>query len=515
MDKATIQIHTGIEPSAPVERAREADPCAMVIFGGTGDLARRKLIPALYNLDVDGLLPRGFAALGVSRRAQPAGEFRRWHHESAAQFSRQKPLDPVIWERFASGLDSLAGDLNDPQTYARMREQLSEFDQKCGTRGNRLFYFATPSSDFPEILRKLHSAGLLYQMDSPGENPEKPWSRVIIEKPFGRDFHSAQELNRLAAEVLNENQIFRIDHYLGKETVQNILVFRFANAIFEPLWNRKYIDHVQITAAEEIGIEGRGRFYDETGVLRDIIQNHLLQVLALCAMEVPPSFQPEAIRDERVQVFRSLRPMRGEEVERCAVRAQYLGYREEPDVRPDSRTPTYAALKVLIDNWRWQGVPFYLRAGKRLRKRSTEVAIVFQPIPFCLFGREEVCQLIEPNVLTLRIQPDEGIALRIACKVPGKDLTVGNVMMDFSYAGGFKKAPQEAYERLLLDCMKGDPTLFARKDDVEQSWKFVTPILEAWEENRKAPLPVYEPGSAGPHEAEELLWRDRRRWREI
>jgi len=509
MDKATIQFQTGITPAAPVEQAGEADPCAMVIFGGTGDLARRKLIPALYNLNLDGLLPGSFACLGLSRRAGGSSEFRALHRESTSRYSRRKSLDRQEWESFAAALESLAGDLNDPGTYDRLKRKLSGLDQTRGTRGNRLFYFATPSSDFPAILQKLKGAGLLYP---PGE---ERWSRVIIEKPFGRDLRSARELNRLAAEVLDESQIYRIDHYLGKETVQNILVFRFANAIFEPLWNRKYIDHVQITAAEEIGIEGRGRFYDETGVLRDIIQNHLLQVLALCAMEVPASFQSEEIRNERVQVFRSLRPILGEEVRRSVVRAQYAGYRDEPDVRPDSRTPTYAALKVLIDNWRWQGVPFYLRAGKRLRKRSTEVDIFFQPIPHCLFGRGDVCQLIEPNVLTLRIQPDEGIALRFACKVPGNDLSVGNVMMNFSYAGGFERPPQEAYERLLIDCMRGDPMLFARQDDVEESWKFITPILEAWEKDGETPLPEYQPGSAGPAEAGELLHGEGRRWREL
>jgi glucose-6-phosphate 1-dehydrogenase len=506
MDPSTIRI-SAEAPPAPLGTAREPDPCAMVIFGGTGDLARRKLVPALYNLEVDGLLPAGLRVLGLSRHAGPAGEYREAVRKAVEAHSR-RPLDPAMWERFAGRLDSMAADLNDPGTYERMRERLEEADGTRGTAGNRLFYFATQPDDFPVALRRLQEGGLFRP---PGG---RPWSRVVIEKPFGRDLDSARELNRLVGEHLDESQVFRIDHYLGKETVQNILVFRFANSIFEPVWNRKYIQEVQITAAEEIGIEGRGAFYDRTGVVRDILQNHLLQILSLCAMEVPVSFRADEVRDEKVRLLRSLRPLAGDPIGRDVVLAQYRGYREEPGVSPDSRAPTYAALKVQIDNWRWQGVPFYLRAGKRLPRRATEVAIVFQAIPFCLFGREDVCQRIEPNVLVLRIQPDEGIALRFATKVPGADLAVGNVRMDFSYAGAFSRAPQEAYERLLLDVMRGDATLFARQDDVERSWRFVTPILEAWESG-DGPVPAYEPGSEGPREADDLLRRDGRRWRKI
>jgi glucose-6-phosphate 1-dehydrogenase len=332
----------------------------------------------------------------------------------------------------------------------------------------------------------------------------------VIEKPVGRDLASARDLNRLIAEGLDESQVFRIDHYLAKETVQNILVFRFGNSIFEPLWNRKYVDHVQITMAEDLGIERRGKFYDATGVVRDVIQSHILQLLSLVAMEPPATFKADDIRNEKHQLLRSLRPILLED----SVHAQYRGYRQEEGVAPGSRTPTYVALKVMVDNWRWQGVPFYIRAGKGLKRRRTEISIQFQTIPLCLFGREDVCQRIEPNVLTMRIQPDEGIALRFSCKVPGDDLTVAPLMMDFSYAKSFKKPPEEAYERVLLDAMRGDATLFARRDGDEQAWAFLTPLLEAWE-GSSGEVPQYDRGSEGPREADQLLWRTRHRWRSL
>jgi glucose-6-phosphate 1-dehydrogenase len=507
-----VQIET--LPGAPFHAERGADPCALVIFGATGDLARRKLFPGLYNLSREGLLPRECAIIGLGRNSADLPAFRALIKEAVARFSRTK-LDPAAWEELAARIYYVRGDLDEPGTYVALRAELARVDREHGTRGDRLYYFSVPPSSFPVILGRLREFGLLYDHEAVAGGG--PWSRVMIEKPFGRDLASARALNKMAASFLHESQIFRIDHYLGKETVQNILVFRFGNSIFEPVWNRKYIDHVQITAAEELGMEGRGKFYDAIGALRDVVQNHLLEVLALVAMEPPVSFRADDQRDERVQVLRSLRPIVGEAVARETVRAQYRGYRQEPDVAPNSRTATCAALKVSIDNWRWQGVPFYLRAGKRLARRLTEIAIHFQAVPLCLFGRDDVCQPLEPNVLTLRLQPDEGIALRFTCKTPGGDLYVSNVTMDFSYARSFDRPPQEAYERLFLDCMRGDATLFARQDGVERAWEFVNPILEGWAaaDRRGEPIPEYDPGSAGPVEADALLARDGRRWRPL
>jgi len=503
----TPKVEVRAEGHAALAPPRRPGPCALVIFGASGDLAHRKLVPALYELARANLLPERFAVVGFARRALSPETFREGLREAVSRHARTRPFDERVWERLAPRIDYVSGDYDDADSFGALAARLGEVDARLGTGGNRLHYLSVPPDAFGSILVRLREAHLVHPPAGEG-----PWSRVILEKPFGRDLASARMLNRLVGDVLDESQAYRIDHYLGKETVQNLLVFRFGNSVFEPIWNRKYVDHVQITAAESIGVEKRGRFYDEVGVLRDIVQNHLLQVLALCAMEPPISFVPEEIRNQRVQVFRALRPVGGGEVPHETVRAQYRGYREEPDVARDSRTPTYCALRVWIDSWRWQGVPFYLRAGKRLGRRTTEVSIHFQPIPLCLFGREDACLQTEPNVLTVRIQPDEGIALRFASKVPGDELAVSNVSMDFSYARAFEVEPPEAYEKLLLDAMRGDPTLFARRDDVEEAWEFVTPILEAWDADRESPIAAYEPGSAGPPEADALLRRDGRGW---
>jgi len=498
------QVRVNPQASPAVVRSRPPDPCVVVIFGVTGDLTHRKLMPALYNLAREGDLPERFAVIGTSTSVTSAAQFRAQLHESVSNFSRTKPLDEEVWNRFSAPLETVVADVNMPTDYAKLRGVIEEVEKKHGLPGNRLYYLAVPPGVFPVILWNLKGAGLL----SPAETT--PWSRVVIEKPFGHDLASARELNRTVADLLDEKQTFRSDHYLGKETVQNILVFRFGNSIFEPIWNRKYVDHVQITMAEEIGVERRGKFYDATGVLRDVVQSHLLQVLALCTMEAPGTFKADDIRDEKFKLLRSIRPI----VPGDVVAAQYDGYRRAEGVAKNSRTPTYVALKLAIDNWRWQGVPIYVRAGKGLAARNTEVSIHFQTIPFCLFGSEEVCQRIEPNVLTLRIQPHEGIALRFGCKVPGEDLSVGSVTMDFSYADSFHRAPWEAYERLLLDAMRGDHTLFARRDGDEQAWALVSPILESWAAGRE-PLPEYPLGSAGPKEADQLLKRDGKRWRPL
>jgi len=480
---------------------RPPDPCTVVLFGATGDLAHRKIVPALYNLARLGELPSPLAVVATSTSVGPSEGYRADLRQALGSFSPTQAVDESIWNRLALSIETVAGDYATPRGWAALGEKLRAVERERGTGGNRLFYLALPPSVFPVILTGLRESGLLHPAG------DGPWSRVVIEKPFGRDLASARELNRLVAGVLDEGQTFRIDHYLGKETVQNILVFRFGNSIFEPLWNRKYVDQVQITMAETIGVEHRGKFYDANGVVRDVVQNHLLQVMSLVAMELPATFGADDVRDEKHKLLRSVRPLAPEDV----VYGQYRGYREEEGVRKGSRTPTFAALRLQVDNWRWQGVPFYIRAGKGLARRTTEVQIHFQQIPFCLFGREDVCQLIEPNVLTLRIQPDEGISLCFATKVPGDDLAVGSVTMDFSYAGAFQSAPGEAYEKLLLDAMRGDATLFARPDSDEQSWALLTPLLEAWDRSSAEPA-YYERSSSGPAEADLLPRRDRRRW---
>lgn len=501
-------VSTSVVPGAAILSDSGVEPCALVVFGATGDLARRKLFPALYNLHLGGHLPEGVQIVALGRRAPDQAAFRSMQREAVEKFSRTKPVDPARWAELEERIHYLRGDVDDPETFDALAKKLAELDGRKigGTEHNRIFFFSMPPTSFTTILGGLKDAGLLHEE---GAQPEpgagrRPYSRLMIEKPFGRDLASAQELNRQAAEFVSESQIYRVDHYLGKETVQNILVLRFANVMFEPLWNRNYVEHVEITASEELGMEGRGAFYDEVGVLRDVVQNHMLEMLALAAMEPPVSFKAEDVRDQKAILLRAVRPIHQSEVASQVVRAQYKGYREEDKVAPESSTATYAAARFMIDNWRWHGVPFYLRAGKKLGARKTEIAIHFRAVPLCLFGRDEVCQRLEQNVLVLRIQPDEGASFSFMCKKPGEDLMVSQVTMDFSYAKAFARQPPEAYERIFLDCMRGDSTLFARKDAVESAWALCTPILEAWERDSSVPLYEYFPGTDGPEEAEAL-----------
>jgi glucose-6-phosphate 1-dehydrogenase len=487
---------------------RKAPPTAVVIFGATGDLAGRKLAPALYNIMVDGALAELTPIIGVSRSQLTAQQFSDQLRPRVQQFSRQK-VDDDHWKQFASMIDYVGGEFHDDALYEKLKARLDAARAK-GTYGNRVFYLSTPPSVFATILEKLHQHGLIERCQ---QQPGATCCRVIVEKPFGRDLATARALNEMIGSYLDESQIYRIDHYLGKETVQNILVLRFGNSIFEPLWNRNHIDYVEITAAEDIGIEGRGAFYEQTGVVRDIIQNHLLQVMALVTMEVPASFKADDIRDEKSQVLRSVRELTPDCIEHYAIRGQYRGYRDEKGVSPTSNVPTYAAVRFLIDSWRWHGVPFYMRAGKRLSERLTEVSIHFKAVPLVLFKDEAAGSVLQPAVLTLRIQPHEGISLRFVAKVPGEHIQVGNVVMQMSYADAFKRPIAEAYERLLLDCMRGDATLFNRRDSVDRAWQLIEPILHAWETTPGAHL--YDPGTSGPAAADEMMGRDAHSWREL
>lgn len=498
---------------------RTGDACAVVIFGASGDLTKRKLMPALYNLAVSRSLPGGFAVVGVARRAKTHEQFRTEMKEGVSSFSRRKPIDPAVWSDFERGVSYVAGTFESAKTYSDLREHLEQLDTERGTRKNRLYYLAVPPNDFGVIMKNLKEAGLVAPASSI-HAPGAPWTRVIVEKPFGHDLASARELNDTVAETFDESQVFRIDHYLGKETVQNLLVFRFANSLFEPLWNREHIDHVQITVAEEIGVEGRGKFYEQTGVTKDIVENHLMQLLCLTAMEPPISLAADAVRDEKVKVLRSLRAMERSMVQSNVVRGQYTrgyvkgeevpGYREEPDVAKDSHIDTFVAMKVHVDNWRWGGVPFYVRAGKRLARRVTEIAIQFKKVPHTLFTAPDGG--ISPNVLTMRIQPDEGIALRFTTKEPGGHTVLRDVAMDFRYGTAFGSNTPEAYERLLLDSMRGEATLFTRRDEVEEQWAYIDHVFAAWRE-QNTPPPAYAAGTWGPEQADDLMARDGRRWR--
>jgi glucose-6-phosphate 1-dehydrogenase len=489
-------------------KRRRPEPTAVVIFGALGDLAGRKLAPAFYNLMLDNALVDPTVIIGVSRGDQTAAQFASHLQPRVGEFSRRK-VDPAAWSKFCAMLDFVGGEFDRDATYLALKEKL-EAAKARGTRGNRLFYLSVPPAVFPLILEKLQVHGLIERQQ---QKLGVPACRVIVEKPFGRDLESARALNEMTGTYLHESQIYRIDHYLGKETVQNILVLRFGNSIFEPIWNRSHIEYVEITAAESIGIEGRGAFYEQTGVVRDIIQNHLLQVMSLVSMEVPASFSADDIRDEKSQVLRSVRPFDLNDVANWCVRGQYRGYRDEDGVARDSQTPTFAAMRFMIDSWRWQGVPFYLRAGKRMAERVTEVALHFKSIPLVLFKEEAAGSVLQPCVLTLRIQPQEGISLRFVAKVPGENIQVGNVVMTMSYADAFKRPIAEAYERLILDCMRGDATLFNRRDSVDRAWELIQPVQQVW--SATPGVHIYEPGSSGPQAADEMMGRAGHSWREL
>jgi glucose-6-phosphate 1-dehydrogenase len=493
---------------ADASKKRRPEPTAIVIFGATGDLAGRKLAPALYNLMIDGSLPDPSIIIGVSRNTLTPPEFAQHLQPRVAEHSRRK-VEAPLWDRFASTLDYVSGEFDADSTYEALKKQLEAAKAK-GTKGNRMFYLSTPPAVFPMILQKLQQHGLIERAT---QKNGTPGCRVIVEKPFGRDLASARALNELIGGYLHESQIYRIDHYLGKETVQNILVLRFGNSIFEPLWNRNHVDYVEITAAESIGIEGRGSFYEQTGVVRDIIQNHLLQVMSLVTMEVPASFAPDDIRDEKSQVLRSVRPLSLNDVANYCVRGQYRSYRSEPGVAEDSETPTFAAMRFMIDSWRWQGVPFYLRAGKKLSERLTEVNIHFKAVPLVLFKNEAAGSVLQPAVLSLRIQPQEGISLRFVAKVPGDAISVGNVLMNMTYADAFHRPISEAYERLLLDCMRGDATLFNRRDSVDRAWELIQPVLQVWEATPG--VEIYEDNSDGPKGCDTMIQRGGHGWREL
>ncbi len=499
------------QPPQPSEAP--APPSAIVIFGANGDLTKRMLIPALYRLAYEKRLPPGFSVVGVSRTPMADSIFRDRMRESVQRYLQDSPFDPALWDDFAHGLFYLDGDIFDATLYDRLKSKLAEVELARATGGNVLFYLSTQPSQYGPVASALGAAGL-NRAARPGA-----WRRIIVEKPFGHDLASAHQLNHSLQDVFAENEIYRIDHYLGKETVQNILAFRFGNGIFEPLWNRRYVAHVQITAAESIGVEGRGAYYQEAGALRDMIQNHLLQVMATIAMEPPSAYESRAVRDERSKLLRAIRVMKPDDVDSNAVKGQYgpaeiggepaPGFRQEPAVDPHAQTDTYAALRLEVDNWRWAGVPFYIRTGKRMPRRFTDVAIQFNCAPLSMFGEGTRRW---PNLLVLGIQPEEGISLRFSAKVPGQGMSLRPVTMDFNYGTGFGTRSPAAYETLLLDALQGDATLYTRQDMVEASWKVVEPVLEVWSET-KFDLPNYAAGTWGPQASDDMLGRNGHQWR--
>jgi len=497
-------------------KARPADPCCLIIFGASGDLTHRLLVPALYNLAVAGLLPKAFALIGVSRSASSSEAFRKSLAESLTKFIA-RPLDERVVKHLLACVVYVQGDPDDNETYKKIGKELARIEHERGTRGNRLFYLATPPAGFAPIGCHLGRSGLACEENG-------AWRRVVIEKPFGTDLKSAQALNRKLLGILKEDQIFRIDHYLGKETVQNILVLRFANGLFEPIWNRHHIEHVQITVAESLTVGQRGIYYDSTGALRDMVPNHLFQLLSLIAMEPPSRFAADAVRAQKAQVLDAIQLQNRDEALRNSVRAQYddgyvenhavEAYRKTKDVNPNSTTETYVALKLMIDNWRWARVPFYLRTGKALRAKQTEVAIKFKQAPIAMFRDTPVDRLSE-NFLVIGIQPDESIGLEFNAKVPGPSIVIGGVSMTFNYRDYFDTPPATGYETLIYDCMTGDAILYPRADGIEAAWRVVQPFIDAWRDSSAWNLATYRAGSDGPAEADELLARDGRRWRPI